>query len=112
MPTDRSFYNVPSSSASVFRDLEGPLKIPGRSALHPPLYLWTGTGPHPQRTDGHETAPENAFQGKTYVLLVDPSEEGKEMLRRFEKSHKIPLGREQVAIDAGECPTLHVRQHH
>lgn len=114
MPTDRTFYNVPPTSPDTLRNLNGPLDIPGRSKTHPPVYLWVGDGPHPQRKDGHENAPETAFKGKTYVVLVDSSDDGKEMTRRLGQAHKIPLGRDEVAINAGEsytCPCRSIHDH-
>lgn len=66
----------------VLRDLT-PVHIPNRNPLHPPLYSYDKPHPH------HRIRPE---KGVTYVYLVDPSPEGKEIACAIEDKMEVPAG--------------------
>lgn len=83
----------------TLRDIKGPMKIAGRSLSLPPIYEWCGQEPHLQRTKGLDVSPANI--GKTYVFLIDPSDEGKEMADNLGQAQRLPLGREHVAKELG-----------
>ncbi|KAF7792930.1 hypothetical protein EIP86_004033 [Pleurotus ostreatoroseus] len=85
---------VPTEIAT--RDLEGPLIISGRSPQLPSIYVWKGKQPHPQRNRASDE-----LCGKTYVVFIDSSEEGKQLAERLGRAQSIPLGREVNATDAG-----------
>ena len=93
-------YNVqPSMGQQTLRDVKGPANIAGRSLSLPPIYEWCGQEPHPQRIDDLDVS--NTSIGKTYIFLIDPSDEGKETADVLGQAQRIPLGREQVARDQG-----------
>lgn len=88
-------YNV-RPIASALTDLEGPLDLPNRSAQLPPVYVWAHDKPHPQR---HPASME--LHGKSYIVIIDGSPEGKARADRLAQMQQVPLGREAVAQSLG-----------
>ncbi|KAJ3553559.1 hypothetical protein NM688_g3547 [Phlebia brevispora] len=93
-------YNV-QPCPSALRDLRGPLDVDGRSPELPPIYEWTGEDSgedtHPQRP----LSPAHAWSGRTYVIFIDPSDEGKALAQKLGGRQKIPLGRQEEVEDFG-----------
>ncbi|KAF7789175.1 hypothetical protein EIP86_000112 [Pleurotus ostreatoroseus] len=84
----------------ALRDLSAPLQIPNRSPQLPPIYLWEGQGPHPQRLEKGE---DNG--GRTYIIIIDGSDDGKHHADRLAQLQNIPLGRNADVQGQGDANT-------
>lgn len=85
---------------AALRNLRGPLEMPNRSVGLPPVYLWVGEDRHPQRPPASLLGLTEG-QGKTYVVFVDPSDEGKRKADCLGAAQPIPLGRQTIAQEHG-----------
>lgn len=72
---------VPDDSP-VMRGLR-PFKVPGRDPLLPPFY--EHDGPHPRH---RLKFPDS----RTFVYLVDPSDEGKDLFTAISNAQRVPSG--------------------
>lgn len=87
-------------TAAALQDLNGPLDLPNRSPQLPPVYIWAQKQPHPQRNSA-----SLELHGKTYIVMIDGSPEGKAKADRLAQLQQVPLGREAVAQSLGMYPT-------
>ena len=67
----------------------------------PPVYLWNGAEPHPQRNRA-----SGEINGKTYIFMIDASNEGKQLADHLAHAQKVPLGRDADVRDLGAYTRL------